>query len=70
MAKDPTQQQPEQPERGPAPADNPEHDACEECDPTPAKDPKGASEKPPCPEGYADRQPTLPPAEEPEQRGH
>lgn len=60
-------QQKDQPQRGPAPADNGDH----ACNPTPAKDPqKDRGDKPACPEGYQDRQPTEPPSEQPEQRGH
>ncbi len=40
------------------------------CDQLPGKNAKEDTNRPPCPEGYQDRQPTTPPVEDPQQRPH
>ncbi|MEX2216744.1 MAG: hypothetical protein WD768_21700 [Phycisphaeraceae bacterium] len=52
------------------PVSKPEPVGGDECDPLPTNGSKGGSNKPACPEGYPDRQPTAPPAEDPEQQPH
>jgi hypothetical protein len=53
-----------EPTRGPAPAQNPSGDAHEACEPKPTDwadgDDAQHDHKPPCPEGYDDRQPQPP----------